>query len=134
MNVIKSLFFAVMSLGLVGTASVARAEQPVEEGIVAEAEGALMDEEATEERNITESDEALTSQDWTPFDYDDYFRRGGHHRCIDFCQDDYRDCLRYSFRWRRHGYPERMSFRRNRCEREFNFCLRGCLRRDRGPF
>ncbi|MDI3285647.1 hypothetical protein [Polyangium sp. 15x6] len=134
MNAIKSLLLAVMSMGLVGTASVARAEQPVEEGIVAEAEGALVDNEATEERNITESDQALSSQDWNPYDYEGFRRHGGRRECREFCQDEYFRCERFDDRFRRHGY-DRDRFRRlGRCQREFNFCVRHVCGRRGGRF
>lgn len=136
MNFIKSLFIASMSLGLVGTASVARAEQPVEEGVVAEAEGALMVEEATEERNISESDEALSSQDWDPYDYEGYRRRGGRHGCLAFCRSEYFECERFGGerdRWRRRGFHRDHRSRHDRCESEYLFCeQRVCRRGHRG--
>ena len=116
MNVIKSLFIAAMSLGLVGTASVARAEEPaasIDEGVVAE------------------SDDALSSQplDYRPYDWDDYRRRGGRGRCLDFCAKEYFQCERYDDRFRRFGYERDRFSRRNRCEREYNFCARRVCRR-----
>ncbi|HVK67571.1 MAG TPA: hypothetical protein VM694_23960 [Polyangium sp.] len=136
MNVIKSLFFAVMSLGLVGTTSVARAEQPAapaEEGIAAEAACALSETAATDEGTTAESEEALSSQDWEPFDFGRYSGRGGRRRCREFCADEYRDCIRFGDRWRRRGYDRDNFRRRNRCERELNFCVRRFCDR-RGPF
>ncbi|MDC3960577.1 hypothetical protein [Polyangium jinanense] len=118
MNAIKSLLLAVMSMGLVGTASVARAEQPVEEGIVAETEGALMDNEATEERNITSSDEALSSQP-PPFDNFDRGRRGWYGRCMRRCQRNYFRCERFEDR-----FGPRHHFRPGRCESEYRYCVR----------
>lgn len=128
MNAIKSLFFAVMSLGIVGTTSVARAEEPAEEAT--ELEVARADEEATEERDVTNSDQAaLSSQfDHRPFDFGDFRRRGGRRECRDFCRDEYFRCERFDDRFRRHGYDRDRLRRRGRCEREFNFCIRRVCR------
>ncbi|MDI1444087.1 hypothetical protein [Polyangium sp. 6x1] len=130
MNLTKSMFFAVMSLGLVGTTSVARADQ---EASIAESVGALRDEEATEDRIITESDEALTSQpaDYNPYDYDAYRRHGGRSRCLDFCREEYFRCERYDDRFRRHGYPGDRFRRHGRCQSEYNFCARRVCREHR---